>query len=126
MGNSYKDIYTTLGSRSKVQQLHRDESFSDLNTLKLSYLNEAFAVYCARKYPNHPAEQIPKHPTSLKAYQSFTKNNPDFINYNRAALLLYQEKLDAMVVESRKDAALAEACKLALTSLISKNIIKIN
>ncbi|WP_454784739.1 alpha/beta fold hydrolase [Legionella sp. WA2024007413] len=122
MGNSYKNIYTTLSS--KVPNLNNEKNVSNPKALKLSYLDEAFTVYCIEKYKE--SARFPEQPKSLKAYQIFTKNNPDFVNYNRAALLLYQEKLDALVVESRKDAALVEACKLALTSLISKKIIKIN
>lgn len=121
MGNSYKNIYAKLGARDKVKELKAQEDLSNLNALKLGYLHEAFLAYQDSKKGKVPAE-----PTTTKDYKKFAEKNPDFMNYHKAALLLYHEKLDAVAVKSRDKHALEQAVKLALTSLISKKIIKID
>ncbi|VEB33843.1 alpha/beta hydrolase [Legionella cherrii] len=120
MGSSYKSIYAELGASEKVQQLHQ-QALNDRNQLKLGYLNEAFDVYLDSK---ETKDQNPEQPQNIKAYKKLAENNPHFAHYYKAALLLYHEKLDAAVVEARGDDALREAFQLALTSLISKKIIK--
>ncbi|KTD69350.1 short chain dehydrogenase [Legionella steelei] len=121
MGNSYKNIYAKLGARDKVKELKAQEDLSNLNALKLGYLHEAFLAYQDSKKGKVPAE-----PVTTKAYKKFAEQNPDFMNYHKAALLLYHEKLDAVAVKSRDKHALEQAVKLALTSLTSKKIIKID
>lgn len=122
MGSSYESIYTKLGSREHVQHLHQQDDLSDRKKLKLEYLNEAFAVYLESKKSQTEVQK----PETLEAYKALAQKNPGFTHYYKAALLLYHEKLDAVAVESRADDALKEAFKLALTSLISKKIIKID